>query len=285
MVIISMLLAMGVFLVVIVGIIILLIGLILDIIWIVKSIRKNKAHIVLKIFAVLLTVIGLITAVTPVLLINTASGIKDAHYQKEINDFSEDEIAHVSHMLNLDEGFTFKGKQYVECPEDRFKPPITRDEWKAVGAIVYDNGKHTLLYEFPNSFRDDIICTEGSVFCTADKLDDMIFYYENNASYKCSISFYDEERYRDWSSSELNSENIRNIKEFIDTTGSNDHDALDEEFSGAEEGYYYFYSEDEVYYFTFAIRLKNDKVEASCNKVHAILPDEYAEYIRENLPE
>ncbi|MBO4864747.1 MAG: hypothetical protein J5517_10295 [Eubacterium sp.] len=284
MVIISMLLAMGVFLVILVGIILFVIGLILDIIWIVKAAKQKKAHIVLKVFAVLLTVIGLCTALFPILIMRVGSDLKSARYNSEISGYTDDEIAHVSHYLYLDQGFSYKGTKYVDCGDD-LHVPYSKDELDAVGAIEYDDGKHTILYKLPSVASDNLICTENGVFCPENEFEDVMSYYRDEAPLKCKISLYEEKRYRDWAASDLDSDKIREMRQYLLDNGTKDTTQLDEGFKDAIKGSYDFYSEDDVYRFTMILRIKDDEIEADYDKYHAVLPESYSQYIRENLPE
>ena len=283
MVIISMLMAMGVVLIVLMGIALLIIGIILGIIWLVKKKRKEdgtlkKGTVVLGVFSIIFLVAGLCTAVIPTVLIKGLGAVKLARYNKEISQFSDDEIAYVDHFLDIDEGFEYKGVHYAACPDDIMVP---RGEKAEVGAVVFENGSHYMLYKVDFDYGEDLVCTEGGVFCPESEMDDFLNYYRNEAPLYGKVAYYDEQIYFNIESDKLDSQMIRDIRDYVTENGSNEHDELDEEFADADKTHIDFYSTDNAIWISMSFRIKDGSVDCSYDKSYAKLPKEYAEYIME----
>ena len=278
MIIISMLLAMGLFLTVLLGILLFVIGLILGIIGLVNKKKSKKAFIILGILSLIFMIGGLIVGIAPVVVVKGAGTIKDAAYNNEIKDFDDDEIAKVDSSINLDEGFEYKGIHHNQCPDEILVPS---GEKEAVGAIVYDNGKHTLLYELECDYGDDIICTENTVYCPKTEYTEFMDYYRNKAKLDGKISYYEDKKYIDLSSDKIDSDKIREIRDYIKENGSKDHSDIDEQFDGAAEAHADFYSTDDVYWLSMSFQIKDEAVAGTYDKLHVILPKEYADYIIE----
>ena len=284
MVIISMLLAMVIFLFVIGGILVFLVGLTLGIIWLVKRNKnkkeniKKKSTVVLGILSLLFMVTGLLTAVVPTVFIKGAGAVKDTIYNSEISQFDEDEIATVDHYINLDKGFDYNGTHYVQCPDDIRVPKGEKTE---AGAIVFENRKHYLLYKTHFDYGDSPLCTESGVYCPEDEIDAFLDYYRNNAPLYGKVSYYDENIHFDIDSDKLDSGKIREIRDYIEENGKSDRSDLDEEFSDADDAHIDFYSTDDAIWISMSFYIKDDEVMGSYNRHYAKLPKEYEEYIRD----
>lgn len=280
MVIISMLMAMGYFLVVLTGIVVFVIGIILGIISLVlKRRQKRVAPVILGILSVFFIVMGLITAIVPHFLLEGGAAIKDAAYNKEIAQFDDDKIAHVDHYLNLDEGFDYEGVHYDRCPDDILVP---NGDKKEAGAIVYDDGKHTILYSPELDYGDaGVLCTENAMYCRHSDIDVLLDHYRNDTVLHGSITYPKTKTVVEFGSSDIDADKIRQIRDYVSADGSEDHEELDEEFDVARDVHIDLYSDDGVYWLSISFRVKHDAVEAIYEDRYAKLTDEFADYIRQ----
>lgn len=281
MVIISMLLAMGIFIFVIIGLAILLVGIILDIICITRKIKIKQANVILLVFAILFTVVGLLMSVIPIALLKASDKvdkIKENKYKEELLKYNEDDIVKFSDPLFLDEGFDFHGIHYVEC--DDLHTPSKEDEISKedIGAIEYKNGKHTILYKIPNGYGDKLIFLGSDVYCPESELDEVLDYYNNQAPLNGRISLNGEKTVVD--SSELDSKTVREIRDILLQNGKKEYDDNDVYLSGAEEGYIIFNTDDDLFTFSIEFKMTDESVEGEYNGRHMILSEEYEDYIR-----
>ena len=281
MVIISMLLAMGIFIFVIIGLVILLVGIILDIICIAKKIKIKQANVILVIFAILFTVVGLLMSVIPIVLLkvsNRVDKIKENKYKEELLKYNEDDIVRFSDPLFLDEGFDYHGIHYVECAD--LHTPSEDDEIpkEDIGAIEYKNGKHTILYKIPNGYSENLIFLGSGVYCPESELEEVRDYYYNKAPLNGRISLNGEKTVVD--SSELDSKTVREIRDILLQNGKKEYDDNDVYLSGAEEGYIIFNTDDNLFTFSIEFKMTDESVEGEYNGRHMILSEEYEDYIR-----
>lgn len=274
MVIISMLMAMGLFLVVLIGIVVFVIGITLGIVSLfLKHRKKRVAPIILGILSVFFMITGLILAIAPHFLVEGGTAIKDAVYNKEIAQFDDDEIAYVDHFLDLDEGFEYKGVQYDCCPDDFLVPDGDMEE---AGAIVYDNGKHTILYKPEVDYgSDSLLCTQGGVYCKHSDIDDLLDHYRNDADLHGKLIYTKTNDIVALEKDDVDDDMIRQIRDYISANGSEEH----EELEAARDIHIDLYSDDGVYWLSMSFRVKHDAVQAKYNNIYADLPEEFADYI------
>lgn len=286
MVIISMLLAMGIFIFVIIGLAILLVGIILDIICITRKIKIKQANVILLVFAILFTVVGLLMSVIPIALLKASDKvdkIKENKYKEELLKYNEDDIVRFSDPLFLDEGFDYHGIHYVECAD--LHTPSEDDEIpkEDIGAIEYKNGKHTILYKIPNGYSENLIFLGSGVYCPESELEEVLDYYYNKAPLNGRISLNGEKTVID--SSELDDKTIREIRDLLLQNGKKEYDDSDEYLSIADEGYILFSTNDNLYDFVMDFKISGDAVEGEYNGRHMILSEEYGSYINKLVEE
>ena len=111
-------------------------------------------------------------------------------------------------------------------------------------------------------------------------MDDFLNYYRNEAPLYGKVAYYDEQIYFNIESDKLDSQMIRDIRDYVTENGSNEHDELDEEFADADKTHIDFYSTDNAIWISMSFRIKDGSVDCSYDKSYAKLPKEYASWQR-----
>ena len=224
--------------VILIGLGILLIGVILDIIWIIRRSLKKKVHVVHKVFAILLTVVGLIVGIGPFVMLGSMQMSADFAEQAEIADFSEEDFVYVDEEDEFWEEFEFHGELYVTVPD--MSPQVSHDNYvtEPVGAIMKPDGKHLLIYSIENTMGIEMLTLEQyyGVYVPEDEADKVASYYENEAPLY-AVVFLDiaEPGVEVWY---IDSGKARELLDQIETEG--------EDYTGNTDGYVFFYSTDDL---------------------------------------
>ena len=104
----SMFLVMIFVIITVVGLVILLTGMILDIIWGVRKKKQKKVNVVHKIFAVLLTVLGIIAGIGPLALLGIGIASSKISDYSEIAQFDKSDRVYIDDCQDIyDSGFDF----------------------------------------------------------------------------------------------------------------------------------------------------------------------------------
>lgn len=184
----SMFLVMILFIIVVIGLVILLTGIILDIIWGIKKKKKKKVNLALKIFAIFLTVTGILTAGGPVAAVGIMSlGAKVVDHQ-EIAEFDKKELVYVDDFQDIyDNGFDFMGDHYVQAEE--MSPQKAHDNFRKekISAVVDSNDKHRIIYSVDNLMGITILDVEWSsgIFVKESDIENLMEYYDKEAPLYC----------------------------------------------------------------------------------------------------
>ena len=224
--------------VVLIGLGILLFGVILDIIWIVRKAKKKNVHAVLKVFAILLTVVGLIVGIGPIVALGSMQVSANLAEQSEIADFAEDDFVYVDEDDEFREEFEFHGELYVAVAD--MSPQVTHDNYVTVpvGAIMRPDGNHLLIYSIENTMGIEMLTLEQyyGVYVPEDEADKVASYYEDEAPLY-AVVFLDiaEPGVEVWN---IDSGKARQLLDQIETEG--------EDYTGATDGYIFFYSTDDL---------------------------------------
>ena len=280
----AMILAAGFIIIVAIGLGILLIGAILDIIWGVRKKKEKKVPVVLKVFAVIFTIWGVLQGIGPLALVAGSTIKKKWDYRHEVSSLPKDSIVHLTEYQDLDNGFDYKGKHF-EGVRYKYKDLCVRkdsDHYKAKneGAIVFDNGKHYIIEKIENT-RDSDIFNLGLVddpYIAVDEEEDIINYYKNEATYICDVSKdYAEEMTTVYT---VDSDKIRAIRDQIETEGrpyGPQESEIKDRFN------LYFYSEDAVYCLVFSCYETADGLIVESWGDYLLLSDSDASYFRSLL--
>lgn len=265
--------------VVVIGFFILLVGIILDIIWGVRKHKDKKVPVVLKVFALIFTIWGVIQGIGPIAVVGISALKKSIEYRAEISDIPENSIIHVKDDDDsFYQEFDLNGVHYIASRDDTqvIHPQISREEYKTekVGAIVMENGKHYVLNRIKNDLDANIIemGTRYDPYVEESKLEEINEYYLNKAPLFCEVSDSDKKI------DTIDSDRIRNIVNYVQTNGSPyaPYDEEQERF----DGYMIFYSYDAVYCISLEYKETDDGLCISYLGDYAYLNDDDAKYIR-----
>ncbi|MBP5261391.1 MAG: hypothetical protein J6Z43_04595 [Clostridiales bacterium] len=267
-----------------IGVGILIIGIVLDIIWGVRKKKQQKVHAVLKVFAVLLTVVGFLVAVGPVSVLGIAQ-ITGKQYQRyRIADLSEDDLVHVDSIYdNFSDGFTLHGKHYIPLIGLHTPTSISyRDEFRTdkVGAVVDDNGVSNYIYRVDNLADMDILNIENSsdiLYAEEVQAEQIIEYYWNEAPLYAQTC-YENNSHR-VTIGEIDSVRVRQIRDMILENGTG---TMPENTPIADQkGYIDFRSNDNLSQCSFYYRLGSEGLMIKYDDKYMMLEGEDADYIME----
>ena len=271
----SMFLVMILFLITIVGIVILITGIILDVIWGVRKKKKKKVSIPLKVFAILATVLGILVAGGPAAAVGLMSlGFKIADHQ-EIAEFDKEELVHVDDFQDIyEDGIYFKGDHYVMAED--LKPQKAHDNFykEKAGAVVDGNDKHRIIYTVNNLMGITILDIEHSsgVFVKDNDVEKVVEYYEKEAPLYCEITpRYELGRVV----RNVDSARIREYRDRILADGT----AYSGELSKTRAGSMLFYSEDDMCCIDFSYSLIGDGVRLFIGKNYIDLDEDDSAFI------
>ena len=255
----SMFLVMIFFAITICGLFLLLIGIILDVIWGVKKKKKKKVNIVLKIFAIFLTVVGLLVAVGPISIVGLMSLSSKIADQKEINQFDDTAQVYLDNVQDIyDKGFDFEGVHYVRC--DDIHPQTSHDNYvKEECGVIVDGNKHRIIYRVHNTLGINIFDVEYSsgLFVAESDIPKLIDYYENEAPLYVEITEYGTDHSKR-AITDIDSERVREIRDRISTEGSN-RSYSNPDIQNAD-GYMIFYATDDLSCFDITYIMKSDGI-------------------------
>ena len=262
----------GVFIVVVlIGLFILLIGIILDIIWGVRKKKKKRTHPVLKVFAVLLTVVGILMGIGPIAGVGAMTLSSKMKYKAEISDLPKDSQIHIDSMDDVMDGFDFKGVHYVSF--EGLHPQVSQECFKEnkVGAFITDkNGDHKLIYSVENTMGISILhlANYTQLYIEESEVDNILDYYVNEAPLFCVSYDHDEAvTYND-----VDSDHVRAIVDLVETKGSK---------SGlSSDGFMIFYSTDGLYCVDFRYKIEGDEVYIESGSDSMMLEGDDAEFIK-----
>lgn len=277
----AMVIATGFIIVVVIGLAILLLGVILDIIWGVRKKKEENVPVVLKVFALLFTIWGVLQGIGPLAIVAGMSIKSKLDYRHEVSSLPKDSVIHLKEYEDLDNGFDYKGKHFegIHYKRNDFNSYKGDEHFKTTkeGAIVFDNGKHYLIEKVENN-RDSDIYILGLVddpYIAVDEVDDIIDYYRNEAAYICDVSEdFNEENTTVYT---VDSDKVRAIRDYVEAEGR-PYGPKESEIK--DRFYLYFYSEDAMYYISFSCMETADGLVVEDYGDYALLSDSDAAYLR-----
>lgn len=265
-----------------IGIILLIVGVVLDVKWNRskrKHIKVSKVH---KIFAIILTSAGVLMGIGPSAFLGILYVRQGILEQRELFDLSDADYVYVDSIQDISaNGFDFHGEHYVRALE--LVSSISNDNYMGnkVGAIIFraDNS-HRLVYSVANLNDVDILYIEsfGALYVKENEMDVVIDYYLNDAPLYASICNMTSPAYTQVD--DIDSERVRQIVNRIDQTGS-DTNPNTEVLPDTDRGRITFFSTDRIYMFMVDYRLTSDGIVLSWNGKYMLLDGEDAEYVNE----
>ena len=276
----AMVLATGFLIIVGIGLFILLIGVILDIVWGVRKKKDKKVPVVLKVFAVILTILGSLQGVVPLLFVAGMSIKSKIDYKAEVSSLPQENVIYMDYDNGFENGFDFKGKHFIGIhykDGNELIPWREKDNFKTedYGAVVYDNDKHDILKRVVNEKDYDIFDT-GTVsdpFVAEDEYNEIVDYYMNEASLICDVSINTADEMTTVTS--VDSAKARKIRDYVDSEGS-----LNNDCEYTKDAYLYFYSNDAMYYFSIHCMETSKGLAVDMNGKTAYVSEGDAEFLR-----
>lgn len=264
----------------VIGLILLIPGIILDVRWIIKKRKKRDVKTVHKVFAIILTIFGVLMAIGPSASIGVLLARYEIMEQKEISDLSESDRVYVDDMHEVfSDGFDFHGKHYILAKD--LKMTISHDNYNGnkTGAIILQNdNSHKLVYSVDNLAGVDILYIEtyGGLYVNENEIDEVVDYYRNDAPLRAYISNLSSPRGIDVD--DIDSERVRQIAGRIFQIGS-DTNPNKEDISGKNKGTIAFFSTDSIYMFMLDYQQTSDGIVISMDGKYLLLSGEDAEYV------
>lgn len=232
---IGLLVANVVLLVLICGLLTLFLGIILDIIWFIRSRMKKKTHIIVKVFAVVTTIGGFFTFVVPIVSVSLLGNMQRAKTEKEFN--SIENKVYINDYSDMENGFTFNGKEFVKADFLHRQPDAVNMDM--VGAIVFDgeeerNEYHAILpIQNDNHYEIYEIERYSPVYCPKDQYEEIrnFYFYEDDLDTVLTI-FGDEDLQKE--KCEFDRETLYEIRDYYNTHEIDvevEADSIDSQFS------------------------------------------------------
>lgn len=261
-----------------IGLGMLFIGIILDIRWWIKKRKQEKVSRILKGFAVVFTVWGIIQGIGPMAFFGIMNLSQKIRYRAEISNLPKEAIVHLDDDGGMDNGIDFKGVHYVTDYD--LHPQESHDNIKTIkaGAIVYNGDQHYIIKKIVNDLDTDIFVTNTiyDPLVPETELSTINDYYHNKAPLYCEVI-------KDIGSSdkktikEIDGIRIRAIRDDIIESGANSTTDL---YEDGKNCYLFFYSFDDIYCVDFNC-LETDKgilVQYLSNE--KIITGENADYLK-----
>ncbi|NLT11257.1 MAG: hypothetical protein GXY06_02440 [Clostridiaceae bacterium] len=190
---ISMFFLMIVYTVVLIGLIFFLIAAVMDIVWIVRSARKKKTHIAVKILAVLMSIVGFVLFVFPVSFILITGKVSEITKARKLESIENKIYPDEQDDKEYIEDFEFNGMNLV-----RIDFVIIQDdkELEMEGALVIGEYRYYSICRVENERDFDIyVLKETNLkYCEENQLQAIYDYYYQEAELNATISYYGEDR-------------------------------------------------------------------------------------------
>lgn len=168
----------------IIGFCALLLAILFDIIWFVRSKRKKKTSIFLKILAVINSFCGIFMFIIPVIGLSLLGKWADVKYSQKFN--SIEKKAYVNEDDNWREGFTFDGMELVPTDILNNSP---NEKGQMEGALVYQDNKYYEIYKVENASDFSIYRIEytSGFYVNKEELEAIEDFYKNKVHYDTYI--------------------------------------------------------------------------------------------------
>ncbi|MBQ1334992.1 MAG: hypothetical protein IIY34_06540 [Clostridia bacterium] len=183
----SLMVMWAVFGVVLTGLVILIVGIVLLIVWKVKERKARPVKKRHKILAVVLIIWGAVQFAVPVGLFLGYDAHEKAVHAAELSEV--DERINVEDDWNRSDGITVGGVDFV--PADYLTAPEYGGEKTA--ALVYPDGDADYLYTVENEKNYDMLHLYRYVFVPREQADEIRGYYTDEAPLFVTVSFSDEQ--------------------------------------------------------------------------------------------
>ena len=273
---ISMVFAGAVLVVIAIGFGLLFIGIILDIICAVRKHKQKKNPVILKVFAILLTILGIVQGIGPIVAMWVMFVISQNKYRNEIADIPEENLIHIDSIDECIDSFDFEGVHYVS--NDDLHPQISKENFKTekAGAFIADNESHYIIEKIINDQNFNIVQVErfSHVYVEQSKVQNVLDYYENESPLYCDINEYDTDKIK--TVEKIDSDRIRKIRDYISENRISKFNTSDE----GNDGYMIFYSFDDVYFIDFDYKETKEGLVLQYKGDSALITGEDAEYIK-----
>lgn len=212
----SMFFIMIVFTVVLIGLIIFLIAAIMDIIWIVRSARKKKTHIAVKILAVIMSIVGIGLFVLPVSFILITGKVSEITEARKFDSIENKICLDDLDDKEYEDDFEFNGMNLVRID---YVLIIDDDKLEAEGALVTGEYRYYSICRVDNEADFDIYVLQGThlKYCEESQLQAIFDYYHNEAELAATISYFDDDRNRRECKCDFDKDILFEIRDYYDT--------------------------------------------------------------------
>lgn len=264
-----------------VGLVFLIIGIVLDVTWSKKNRKQQTVSKVHKVFAVILTVLGILMGIGPSASLGVLYASQEIKEQNEISDLSESDLVYVDNIEEITDGFIFHGERYVRATELHSATSYDSFTQNKVGAIVLrSDNSHRLLYRVDNLLNTDMLYAENGsrVYVKETELDNVINYYRNNAPLRASVGHMDSPQFT--RVEKIDSARIRRIIETIAMEGS-DTNPNSDIVAVVDRGHISFFSNDDIDKFTVDYKITSNGIILSMDGKYLVLEAEDSDYIME----
>ena len=162
-----------------IGFVLLAAGIVLDIVWKKRSKAEKKVYLVHKIFAVLLTVLGVIGFVGPLAWLGIYK-IKES--VERSNTLAQVPVKIEAGADWIETGITVNGVKYEYINLINVPADMKDDMSKAVCAVMLPDDTFDVVYKLDNEMNADIIYHSSFAFAPESEVDAIRNYYENEAA-------------------------------------------------------------------------------------------------------
>lgn len=174
------------------GFLALLIGIIVDIIWMVRARKKKKTNLFVRFLAVFFSLAGVCSFVIPLVVIMVIGKMGQASSQK-----SYDEIQNKVFVTDDDkwsEHFTFDGQEFVRVEFIRDYKGTEHEEY--VGALVYGEQRYHKIIPIQNQNHYNIYVLEDTdlIFCPESQVDEIKDFYEDDAELITTVQSFSQDK-------------------------------------------------------------------------------------------
>lgn len=283
---ISMLFMMAGLTIVLIGLVVFLIAVVMDMIWIVRSARKKKTHIAIKIFAVVMSIIGFVLFVLPVGFFLITGKLSEIAAEREVKSIENKIYLDDLEDKEFYDDFDFNGMNLINID---FLHAVDDEKLSMEGALVLGDNRYYPICAVENEGDFDIYVLEGTglKYCEENQLQAIFDYYHNEAELTATISFIDDDHYSHKYECDFDKNVLFEIRDYYDTKEC--------DYSGSvsnEERNYRIEmkSSDGLFYKSISLAEIGDDIVLQRttnggNMIGIILPEDKADYVRSQIRE
>lgn len=264
----------------VIGLILLIAGVVLDVRWIINNRNQREVKTVHKVFAVILTISGVLMGIGPSAALGIVYLRQSIMDQNEIRNLPESDLVYVDNRDDLyADGFDYHGEHYVFARELISSTSYDSFTEKSVGAVIIrSDNSHRMIYGVDNLMDADIMYVEDcSKVCVKEMDVESIYdYYQNEAPLFAIIGNGTTNRVTHVDN--IDAPQIRQIVKCIILYGS-DTNPVDEVVPSEQRGRISFYSTDRMHMFMLNYTITSEGIVMSYDGKYYLLEGNETDYI------